>query len=130
MSAFFLPLVTSTVVFALYLALAFVLMRKYKNTGDAGFIWLGVAVILWPFLSSLLGWTGQMVIGHFASQADAHKGGGPLAGSYIPMLFGFLGQVIGLGLLFYAVRLLAEGREKAEQTEATKQPAESEQPTV
>jgi hypothetical protein len=131
MSAFFLPLLSSAVVFALYLALAFVLIRKYKSTGDAGFIWLGVAVLIWPLLSNLLGWAGQMAIGHFASHhAGAHKNSGPLSGSDLAIVFGFLQQVIGLGLLFFAVHLLAEGREKAEQAEATKRSAQSEQPTV
>lgn len=34
--------------FALYIALALVLLAKYMRTHDPGFIWLGVAVILWP----------------------------------------------------------------------------------
>lgn len=34
--------------FALYIALALALLAKYMRTHDAGFIWLGVAVILWP----------------------------------------------------------------------------------
>lgn len=34
--------------FALYLALALALIAKYMRTRDAGFIWLGAAVILWP----------------------------------------------------------------------------------
>lgn len=112
MSQFILPLITSTVVFALYMALAFFLLRKYKSTGDAGFIWLGVAVILWPFLSSLLGWAGHRAMDHLVSHHTVPKSSGPLADSYVPMIFGFLGQAIGLGLLFYAVHLIAHGREK------------------
>jgi hypothetical protein len=39
---------------ALYIALAVVLIRKYLLTRDAGFIWLGAAVVLWPLASRLL----------------------------------------------------------------------------
>jgi hypothetical protein len=30
------------------------LSKKYMRTRDAGFIWLGVAVVIWPAVSSLL----------------------------------------------------------------------------
>ncbi len=39
------------VMFGLYIVLAIVLVRKYLRTRDVGFIWLGVAGVVWPFLS-------------------------------------------------------------------------------
>ena len=37
-----------------YLAVAVLLIGKYRRTGDVGFIWLGVAVVVWPVVSRLL----------------------------------------------------------------------------
>jgi hypothetical protein len=38
----------------LHLAIAVVLVRKYLRTRDVGFVWLGVAVVVWPIVSRLL----------------------------------------------------------------------------
>lgn len=43
--------------FALYIALALALVSKYMRTRDPGFIWLGVAVILWPLCTYWLNQT-------------------------------------------------------------------------
>jgi hypothetical protein len=40
----------------LNVAIGVVLVRKYLRTGKIGFIWLGVIVVFWPFVSSLLHW--------------------------------------------------------------------------
>ena len=45
----------------LHLAIAVVLVRKYVRTRDVGFIWLGIALVLWPVVSSLLD-RGQSVL--------------------------------------------------------------------
>src|ERR1039458_4652631 len=42
------------VAIALQLAIVIALVHKYLRTRDAGFIWLGVAVVLWPRVSGLL----------------------------------------------------------------------------
>jgi hypothetical protein len=39
---------------ALHIAIAAILVRQYLRTRDAGFVWLGVAVVLWPGISRLL----------------------------------------------------------------------------
>src|SRR5579862_572636 len=52
MSAYY--ILTALALIALYLALAVVLTRKYVRTHDIGFIWLGVAVFIWPLLSKVL----------------------------------------------------------------------------
>ncbi|HWE49342.1 MAG TPA: hypothetical protein VG273_06115 [Bryobacteraceae bacterium] len=38
----------------LYLAVAAILIRKYRRTRDAGFIWPGIAIFIWPPLASLI----------------------------------------------------------------------------
>jgi hypothetical protein len=39
---------------ALYLAMAILLVRKYRRTRDVGFAWLCAAVVGWPLLSPVL----------------------------------------------------------------------------
>ncbi len=39
---------------ALHLVLAVVLIRKYLQTRDIGFVWLGMAVVIWPVISAVL----------------------------------------------------------------------------
>ena len=39
---------------AFYLAIAILLVRKFIRTRDAGFLWLGVATLIWPRVSGLL----------------------------------------------------------------------------
>jgi hypothetical protein len=41
-------------VFASYITLIVVLILKYLRTRDAGFVWLGIAVVIWPLLSRLI----------------------------------------------------------------------------
>jgi hypothetical protein len=54
MASIVLPVFASAVLFVLYLALAAILLRKYKSTGDKGFLWLGTAVVVWPLAANLL----------------------------------------------------------------------------
>ncbi|MGC2162798.1 MAG: hypothetical protein WA634_12865 [Silvibacterium sp.] len=54
MASIILPIFASAVLFVLYLLLAAMLLRKYKSTGDKGFLWLGLAVVLWPLASNLM----------------------------------------------------------------------------
>lgn len=49
-----LTMILFSVAIALQLAIVIALVRKYLRTHDAGFIWLGVAVVLWPWVSGLL----------------------------------------------------------------------------
>jgi len=48
------PTILADLTWVLYLALAVVLVRKYLRTRDAGFVWLGVAVVIWPLVSRFL----------------------------------------------------------------------------
>ncbi len=38
----------------LHIAIAAILVRQYVRTRDVGFVWLGVAVVIWPLISRLL----------------------------------------------------------------------------
>jgi hypothetical protein len=49
------PDVLAALVVVFNVAVAAVLIRKYLQTRDIGFIWLGMAVVIWPFLSRILG---------------------------------------------------------------------------
>jgi len=50
----------------LYLAIATILIRKFLRTRDAGFVWPGVAVVVWPLVSRLLEQGERVLIGHVA----------------------------------------------------------------
>ena len=53
----FVPFLTSALlalVIGLHLVVAWILVRKYLRTRDGGYIWLGFAVVIWPYFSVLL----------------------------------------------------------------------------
>jgi len=50
------------------LAIIVVLVRTFLRTRDIGFVWLGAAVVVWPFVSSLLDAGGRFL-------ADDHARG-------------------------------------------------------
>lgn len=116
MSEFIVPLLMSAVVLVFYMVLVVALLRKYKSTGDVGFLWLGVAVVLWPFASNLLGWGGHVVMVHLARGHHAAKraGNGVPGSVLIPELFMMIERIIAIGLLLVSVHYLAKGRESAE----------------
>lgn len=47
-------LALAVLAFALHVVIAVVLGRKYLRSRDVGFVWLGAAVLIWPFVSNLL----------------------------------------------------------------------------
>ena len=86
---------------ALYLAIATLLVRKYLSTHDVGFVWLGVAVIVWPLLSSLLGY-GQRLFVHRVGSGPSYT-----IGELVVVII-YARQIIGLALLFTAVFYLSK----------------------
>jgi hypothetical protein len=86
----------------LNLALAVVLIRKYLRTRDVGFVWLGLAVVIWPLLSGSLGRT--LVDGIVTKRylSAAIERGQITTGSAVFMI-GSAGQLIGTALLLVAV---------------------------
>jgi hypothetical protein len=94
-----------TVVF--YLAIATVLVRRYLRTREVGFVWLGMAVIVWPLLSSLLGYGQRLFI--------QRVGSGPfytIGELVVTIMYGR--QIIGLALLFTAVFYLSKTKGQTE----------------
>lgn len=69
-----LTMILFSVAIALQRAIVIALVRKYLRTRDAGFIWLGVAVVLWPRVSGLLD--------HGKHNLFVHISRGQLAGFY------------------------------------------------
>jgi hypothetical protein len=95
-----LPSLVPALIPALYVALAVVLMRKYLRTRDAGFIWLGVAVVLWPLASRLLDpvLVDRIINSHSNAQMTVGE---------IVTLVRSIQQLIGIGLLLIAVLYLS-----------------------
>jgi hypothetical protein len=50
------------VAFALYAGIAWGVVRKYRVTGNVGFLILGAGVLVWPLLSQLLRVAGHIII--------------------------------------------------------------------
>lgn len=88
--------------FVFYLALAAILAFKYSRTRDVGFIWLGVAVIIWPLASSLFE---DDLIRHFVTFL-----GEPVTiGSFVTSL-NLVRNLIGVALLLVAALYLCKAK--------------------
>ena len=103
MSSIIVPIIGSGIIFVLYLALAVALARKYQRTRDVGFVWLGVAVVLWPFLANLARWGVALSMQHSSHGQLAAVAGGNLVG-----LFDLLQRGVELLLLLLAVFCLSK----------------------
>jgi hypothetical protein len=97
----------------LHLAIAVILARKFIQTREVGFIWLGGAVVIWPLLSKLLDAGARVLIGRTMSHQWAAfypftlvERGQMTLGSLVASLALFQ-QVIGVGLLLIAVLYLS-----------------------
>jgi hypothetical protein len=93
------------------LALAIVLARKYLRTRDIGFVWLGVAGVIWPLVSGLLV-SGLLIQDKAVTITDHFFRFYPFslhrqasAGSVVVVLWS-VQQLIGVGLLLVAVLYL------------------------
>jgi hypothetical protein len=90
--------ILAAIAVALYLAIATVLVRKYLRTRDVGFAWLGVAVVVWPLLSSLLE---RLFV--------QRVGSGPFyTTGELVVFIAYARQIVGLALLFTAVFYLSK----------------------
>jgi hypothetical protein len=52
---------------AFHVALAVVLVHKYIRTRDPGFVWLGVALVIWPIASGLFDQGGRVLVSRLSS---------------------------------------------------------------
>jgi hypothetical protein len=109
------PIFTSVILCVLYVALAVALLHKHKSTGDVGFLWLGLAVVLWPLASNLIfGWGGHALIQHHLLSSHAAKSkaaNGANAADNISTTLDLLQRGISLVLLLIAVRFLSKTKE-------------------
>jgi hypothetical protein len=98
----------------LHFVIAIVLVRKYLRTRDVGFVWLGLAVVIWPLVSRLLELGERSLIdriGHhrvvgfypFSLVEDGQMTLGSLV-----LSLGIFHQLIGIGLLLVAVLYLSK----------------------
>jgi hypothetical protein len=107
----FVMLFTGLVV-ALRLVIGVILIRKYSLTRQIGYVWLGVAVVVWPLIVLMLSGAERMLLASYSSgqlngvypfslvqQGQATIGG--LVG-----LFNIFESMIGIILLLVAVLLL------------------------
>lgn len=105
------PNLLASTALVLELALAIALLRKYLRTRDVGFIWLGLAVVIWPpvarsgtrvLVDRLVG---KQPIGFYPFTLVEQ--GRMSVGSFVVSL-GLLEQMIGFGLLLVAVLYLCK----------------------
>ncbi|MGP0074451.1 MAG: hypothetical protein ACLPWF_21255 [Bryobacteraceae bacterium] len=106
------PNVLFSIFMASQLALAIALMRKYIRTRDAGFIWLGAAILVWPLASNyafqqLIGWlAGRQPIGFYPFSLVEQ---GQLTVGELVSMIGSVEQIIGVALFLVAVLYLSKG---------------------
>jgi hypothetical protein len=90
-------------------SLFMVLVIKYLRTRDVGFVWLGVAVVIWPVVSSLLNRGERLGIDRVISGRSVGffpftlvERGQTSVGNLSTTL-ALLHNLVGIGLLFIAV---------------------------
>jgi hypothetical protein len=104
------------IAFALYVALALALAGKYLRTRDAGFVWLGVALILWPLAAYWLNQgEGVLIDRVLHGQAPGFYpfsliATGQLTVGELVSLTRSVQQLIGVGLLLVAVLYLSRAK--------------------
>ena len=98
----------------LHFVIAIILVRKYERTRDVGFVWLGVAVVIWPLVSLLLEReerslidrvVHQRVVGFYPFSLVQH--GQMTLGGLVTSL-SLVHQLIGICLLLVAVLYLSK----------------------
>lgn len=110
------PTILADFTWVLYLALAVVLVRKYLRTRDVGFVWLGVAVVIWPLVSGLLevgerSLIDRLVHGHsvgFYPFSLVERG--QMSAGFLMTSLRLAQQVIGVCLLLVAVLYLYKAK--------------------
>ncbi len=109
--------ILGTAALVLTLAIAIILVRQYLRTRNIGFVWLGVAVVIWPVVSRLLALGEQSLIDRirFRHQFVGFypftlvESGQMTFGSLIVSL-DLIQEVIGICLMLVAVLYLSKPR--------------------
>lgn len=109
----------------LAVAIAVVLVRKYLHTRDIGFIWLGIAAVVWPFVSGFLAECLRMLI-HRSINGDPVAvyplsliGHGEITYGAVLVVFNMTRQVIATALMLVAILYLHRVPRKPTQEAAT-----------
>jgi hypothetical protein len=93
----------------LYIIAAVLLVRRYLRTRDAGLLWLGAAVLVWPYMSRLLQ-RGELRLALHSSFGFV-LGEQMTPGNFYTLLQSF-NQVIGAGFVLVAILYLTKNRAK------------------
>ena len=100
----------------LELVMVVILIRVYLRTRDVGFVWLGVALVVWPWISLLLQLAERspqdrmlqhQVVGFFPYTLVEHH---QMTMGELVFLLGLVPRVIGSGLILVAVIYLGKTR--------------------
>jgi len=105
----------------LHVAIAGILLRQYLRTRDIGFVWLGVAVVVWPGVSRLLEAGEKVFIDRLINHQSVEfypftlvASGQVTVGSLITSLAVFQ-QTVGIFLLLVAVLYLSRAKAQTAQ---------------
>jgi len=107
----------------LHVAIAAILVRQYVRTRDAAFIWLGVAVIVWPGVSRLLEDGQKVFIDHLINHQSVGfypftlVASGQMTIGSLMTWFAVFRQFVGICFLLVAVLYLS--REKTRTVQPT-----------
>jgi hypothetical protein len=99
-----------------HLAMGVILVRRYMSTREVGFIWLGVAVVIWPLVSRLLDVGERVLISRTVNHPGATLfpfslvGRGEVTIGELAASLAVFEQLIGICLLMVAVLYLSKGR--------------------
>lgn len=103
----------------LHIAIAAILVRQYVRTRDVGFVWLGVAVVIWPGVSRLLEGGERVFIDRLIRHQSVGfypftlaESGQMTIGSLVTS-FAVFQQLIGICLLLVAVLYLSRAHTPA-----------------
>jgi len=109
MSSVILPILGSAVLFVAYVALAAILIRKYKSTGDPGFLWLVIALVGWPILANYIG--SELTLHYLRSHPSKPNAAGAAIlnpkDSFLHF-YDLLQRLIEVLLVIFAVRFLGK----------------------
>jgi hypothetical protein len=104
----------SMLVIVLHIALPVALVRKYWLTRDVGFVWLGVAVVIWPLVSQVLRYGGRVFVDRLGKGEPVGfypfslVERGQMSLGDLVIWLSLFGQLIGVSLLLVAVHYLCK----------------------
>jgi len=102
----------------LHVAIAAILARQYLRTRDVGLVWLGVAVVIWPLVSQLLGAGERVSIDRALHRQSVIYpftlvGSGQITAGSLVMSLAVCQELIGICLLLVAVLYISRSKNHA-----------------